>query len=222
MSNTGVQASLFYSGNTWYHSAGLAGEGGSTEVAIDVGKIEFGTFYSLDLFIDENRNICSKILDESEEIISTIQCDPVPDLEYGIVGIGSESDVIFDNFILNAQLYACYGDLNHDLDVDGLDVAAYISDFINIGLEDFAEGFGRTDCPLGEATYKIGLSVALTGPTSADGIPYSQGIEDYFNAVNDSGMLGQDKIDCLIRDDGYSLTYFPHSLTKIDTKLFIL
>ncbi len=51
--------------------------------------------------------------------------------------------------------------------------------------------------------YKIGLSLAITGPTSDAGNPYAKGVEDYFNYVNDTKMLGEDKIDCTIRDDQY-------------------
>ena len=52
-------------------------------------------------------------------------------------------------------------------------------------------------------TYKLGLSLAITGPTSDAGDPYSKGVEDYFNYVNDMKLLGGDKIDCTIRDDQY-------------------
>ena len=52
-------------------------------------------------------------------------------------------------------------------------------------------------------TYKLGLSLAITGPTSDAGDPYSKGVEDYFNYVNDMKLLGDDKIDCTIRDDQY-------------------
>lgn len=51
--------------------------------------------------------------------------------------------------------------------------------------------------------YKLGLSLAITGPTSDAGNPYAKGVEDYFNYVNDTKMLGEDKIDCTIRDDQY-------------------
>jgi branched-chain amino acid transport system substrate-binding protein len=51
--------------------------------------------------------------------------------------------------------------------------------------------------------YKLGLSLAITGPTSDAGNPYAKGVEDYFNFVNDMKMLGDDKIDCTIRDDQY-------------------
>lgn len=53
------------------------------------------------------------------------------------------------------------------------------------------------------AVYKLGLSLAITGPTSDAGNPYSKGVEDYFNYVNDTKMLGSDKIDCMIKDDQY-------------------
>ena len=51
--------------------------------------------------------------------------------------------------------------------------------------------------------YKLGLSLAITGPTSDAGNPYSKGVEDYFNYVNDTKLLGDDKIECMIRDDQY-------------------
>jgi branched-chain amino acid transport system substrate-binding protein len=52
--------------------------------------------------------------------------------------------------------------------------------------------------------YKLGLSLAITGPTSDAGNPYSKGVEDYFNFVNDTKILGEDKIECTIRDDQYN------------------
>ncbi len=51
--------------------------------------------------------------------------------------------------------------------------------------------------------YKLGLSLAITGPTSDAGNPYSKGVEDYFHFVNDTKVLGDDTIDCTIRDDQY-------------------
>lgn len=51
--------------------------------------------------------------------------------------------------------------------------------------------------------YKLGLSLAITGPTSDAGNPYSKGVEDYFNYVNEMKLLGDDTIDCTIRDDQY-------------------
>jgi branched-chain amino acid transport system substrate-binding protein len=52
-------------------------------------------------------------------------------------------------------------------------------------------------------TYKMGLSLAITGPTSDAGDPYSKGVEDYVKYVNDEKILGDDKLICFIRDDGY-------------------
>lgn len=52
-------------------------------------------------------------------------------------------------------------------------------------------------------TYKLALSLAITGPTSDAGNPYSKGVEDYFQYVNDMKLLGNDKIECTIRDDQY-------------------
>jgi len=51
--------------------------------------------------------------------------------------------------------------------------------------------------------YKLGLSLAITGPTSDAGFPYSKGVEDYFRYVNDNKLLGDDIIQCMIRDDQY-------------------
>jgi branched-chain amino acid transport system substrate-binding protein len=56
---------------------------------------------------------------------------------------------------------------------------------------------------IGPKVYKIGLSLAITGPTSDAGNPYSKGVEDYFKYVNESGMLGEDTIEYFIRDDQY-------------------
>lgn len=52
-------------------------------------------------------------------------------------------------------------------------------------------------------TIKIALSLAITGPTSDVGSPYSKGAEDYVKYVNDEKLLGDDKLVCYIRDDGY-------------------
>jgi branched-chain amino acid transport system substrate-binding protein len=57
---------------------------------------------------------------------------------------------------------------------------------------------------LAGTVYKIGLSLAITGPTSDAGNPYAKGVEDYFNFVNDTKILGDDKIECTIRDDQYN------------------
>ncbi|MBF0376969.1 MAG: ABC transporter substrate-binding protein [Desulfamplus sp.] len=55
----------------------------------------------------------------------------------------------------------------------------------------------------GGKVYKIGLSLAITGPTSDAGNPYAKGVEDYFRFVNDTKLLGDDKIECTIKDDQY-------------------
>lgn len=52
-------------------------------------------------------------------------------------------------------------------------------------------------------TYKLGLSLAITGPTSDAGNPYSKGVEDYCRYVNDAQLLGKDTLDCMIKDDAY-------------------
>ncbi len=52
-------------------------------------------------------------------------------------------------------------------------------------------------------TYVIGLSIAITGPTSDVGSPYAKGVEDYCKFTNDAKLLGNDKVECIIRDDAY-------------------
>ena len=52
-------------------------------------------------------------------------------------------------------------------------------------------------------TYKIACSLAITGPTSDVGSPYAKGVEDYCKYVNDEKLLGDDKLECFVRDDGY-------------------
>jgi branched-chain amino acid transport system substrate-binding protein len=51
--------------------------------------------------------------------------------------------------------------------------------------------------------YKLALSLAITGPTSDAGNPYSKGVEDYIRYVNDAKMLKDAKVECPIRDDQY-------------------
>lgn len=55
----------------------------------------------------------------------------------------------------------------------------------------------------GGKVYKLGLSLAITGPTSDAGNPYAKGVEDYFKFANETKILGEDTIDCMIRDDQY-------------------
>jgi branched-chain amino acid transport system substrate-binding protein len=52
-------------------------------------------------------------------------------------------------------------------------------------------------------TYKMGMSVDITGTTSDIGSPYSKGAEDYVKYVNDEKLLGDDKVELMIRDDAY-------------------
>jgi len=63
--------------------------------------------------------------------------------------------------------------------------------------------FAFTTANAGGKVYKLGMSLAITGPTSDAGNPYAKGTEDYFRFVNDTKMLGEDTIDCTIRDDQY-------------------
>ena len=62
---------------------------------------------------------------------------------------------------------------------------------------------GFSSQALAGKTYNIALSLAITGPTSDVGSPYSKGAEDYVKYVNDEKLLGDDKLVIFIRDDGY-------------------
>jgi branched-chain amino acid transport system substrate-binding protein len=62
---------------------------------------------------------------------------------------------------------------------------------------------GFSSQALAGETYNIALSLAITGPTSDVGSPYSKGAEDYVKFVNDEKLLGDDKLVIFIRDDGY-------------------
>jgi branched-chain amino acid transport system substrate-binding protein len=62
---------------------------------------------------------------------------------------------------------------------------------------------GKPAAKAEEKTYKIASSLAITGPTSDVGSPYAKGVEDYCKYVNDEKLLGDDKLECFIRDDGY-------------------
>lgn len=63
--------------------------------------------------------------------------------------------------------------------------------------------FAFTTVHAGGKVYKLGFSGAITGPTSDAGNPLSKGIEDWFKYVNDNKLLGDDTIECMIRDDQY-------------------
>ncbi len=72
------------------------------------------------------------------------------------------------------------------------------------GKKDQEEKQAATQVVVDEAkVYKLGLSLAITGPTSDAGNPYAKGVEDYFKYVNEEKLLGKDTIDCTIRDDQY-------------------
>lgn len=60
-----------------------------------------------------------------------------------------------------------------------------------------------TEMTVKAKVYKLALSLAITGPTSDAGNPYAKGVEDYFRYVNDMKLLGDDTIECEIRDDQY-------------------
>ena len=76
------------------------------------------------------------------------------------------------------------------------------STFILVSLS-FLLVLGLSTQTMAGQTYKIASSLAITGPTSDIGNPYSKGIEDYIRYVNDEKLLGDDTVKCFIRDDGY-------------------
>lgn len=57
--------------------------------------------------------------------------------------------------------------------------------------------------PADAKVYKLGMSLAITGPTSDAGNPISKGVEDWFKFANETKLLGDDTIECIIRDDQY-------------------
>lgn len=63
--------------------------------------------------------------------------------------------------------------------------------------------FGLTGPSHAAQTYKLAISLAITGPTSDAGAPYAKGVEDYVKYVNDTKLLGPDKVEVDVRDDQY-------------------
>jgi hypothetical protein len=60
---------------------------------------------------------------------------------------GGTNEEVSYSYIINPSVSTCQGDFApSDGDVDGSDLAAFISDPGSINLEDFAADFGRTDC----------------------------------------------------------------------------
>ena len=103
------------------------------------------------------------------------------------------------------------GDLNFDARISLSDVilGTQILTYFPSGSEPYAEADANMDGKIGleeiiydlqiasnnreipiNKTYNIGLSLALTGPTSEIGIIYANGIEDYFQEVNATHALG--------------------------------
>jgi branched-chain amino acid transport system substrate-binding protein len=74
--------------------------------------------------------------------------------------------------------------------------------FILVGLS-FLLVLGLSTQTMAGETYKMGCSLAITGPTSDVGSPYSKGVEDYTRYVNDEKLLGDDKLVTYVKDDGY-------------------
>lgn len=50
---------------------------------------------------------------------------------------------------------------------------------------------------------EMGLSLAITGPTSDAGNPYAKGVEDYMKYANETKMLGDYTVNCPVKDDQY-------------------
>lgn len=148
-STPGIAASLFNSGGEWLHAAGITGEGGPTELPIS--NVDFGSVYTLELSINEAGTVSSRVLNASGQVLSTINNAPSSDIPFGIVVIGSDSDVVHNNFMLGGQPHIvgpCHINFDHDMDLDGVDLAIYIASPIPVLLEDVAANFGRMDCPL--------------------------------------------------------------------------
>ena len=72
-----------------------------------------------------------------------------------------------------------------------------------LGALSFLLVLGFSTQALSGETYKMGMSLAITGPTADIGDPYSKGAEDYVKYVNDEKLLGDDKLEFFLRDDAY-------------------
>ncbi len=71
-------------------------------------------------------------------------------------------------------------------------------------------------------TYRIASSLAITGPTSDVGSPYAKGIEDYVRYVNEEKLLGNDKLEVFIKDDGYKTEVTKRNLEEFLDKGIVL
>jgi branched-chain amino acid transport system substrate-binding protein len=64
-------------------------------------------------------------------------------------------------------------------------------------------------------TYKLGLSLAITGPTSDAGQPlFERALKTISAMSTTTKILGDDKMDCTIRDDQYK-PMSPNAISKI-------
>lgn len=54
-------------------------------------------------------------------------------------------------------------------------------------------------------TYKVGLTIPITGPGAALAAPYKKGVEDYIHFANSQNILGKNKVKLLIRDTAYKV-----------------
>jgi len=71
---------------------------------------------------------------------------------------------------------------------------------IFVGLLMVVFSFSHLSNSYGAPVIKIGMTPDLTGGTSEVGIPYSNGIKDYFRYMNDKGGVNGKKIELMIRD----------------------
>ena len=106
---------------------------------------------------EEAKHIILDVDDVTQDLalsMSTVELTK-PGVESDMAGdpLCEEIQNIFENwfFFLSWNVPCippCEGDFELDGDVDGSDLAEYISGSMVIALEDFAENFGRDDCPL--------------------------------------------------------------------------
>jgi branched-chain amino acid transport system substrate-binding protein len=60
---------------------------------------------------------------------------------------------------------------------------------------------GGTPPALAQATYKIGVSGAATGPASPSYLPHIEGLRLYLRQLNDKGGIAGSKVDAIVLDD---------------------
>ena len=77
---------------------------------------------------------------------------------------------------------------------------------IYILLFSMAHGVSANDARgVSDHEIKIGIIIDQTGPASFVGIPYTEGVRNYFRHINDQGGISGRKVTVLVEDDRYTI-----------------